>query len=181
MVKLIVGLRNPGSRFEGTRHNVGAVAVREWVSRLDAAEWQVAPWREEADGLAEVLELRTEEMRLWVLLPLTFMNDSGRAVAAFCKYKNIMPEEVVIVHDELELALGEVKWKEGGSASGHNGVRSVQEQVGSQKMRRLRLGIGRPTAQVPIDAFVLQKFLPEEREAVRSMVEQAGNELMKGL
>lgn len=161
---LLVGLGNPGSRYEKTRHNVGIRALRFWVSQQAPDAFWRAVSRFEAE-LAAVGDIT-------VFFPLTNMNDSGRAVAAYTKTNSLTPEQVIIVHDDVELALGEVRWKEGGSAAGHNGVRSVQTAMGVKQILRLRIGIGRPAyaeasagGTPTLRGYVLQPFsAPEEAQ-----------------
>lgn len=137
---LVVGLGNPGSRYEKTRHNVGIRAVRFWQEHADAV------------SAGEVA----------ALFPQTGMNESGKEVAAYARAHTLKPERIILVHDDVELSFGEVRWKEGGSAAGHNGVRSVQAAVGAATMPRLRIGVGRLEA-VELQHYVLQPFsAPEE-------------------
>src|SRR5581483_12302146 len=111
--------------------------------------------------------------------PPTFMNESGEAVASFIKEKALTPSQLIIVHDDLELPFGEVRWKEGGSANGHNGVRSIQEKLSTQEILRLRIGIGRPADDTPIDEFVLQRFSESEEAQLPGIIERAVSELRR--
>lgn len=169
---LVVGLGNPGSRYEKTRHNTGIRAVRFWVE-------QQAPgvsWRAASRFEAEVVEVGD----VTAFFPLTSMNDSGRAVAAFMRAHGIPPEQVILVHDEVALALGEVRWKEGGSAAGHNGVRSVQAAAGVASMPRLRIGVGR-LESVELQRYVLQPFTAEEEAQLPAVFTVAAQLLQQRL
>jgi PTH1 family peptidyl-tRNA hydrolase len=149
---LVVGLGNPGQQFAGTRHNLGQSVLHAF---------------EVPEGVS-------------VYFPEAFMNDCGPDVAAYMKKNGWTLAELVVVHDELELPLGEVAWQKGGSAHGHNGIRSLIAALGSPDFRRLRLGIGRPPEQIPVDRFVLSAFLGEEQAAVAAMKTNA-LELLRGV
>ncbi len=164
---LIIGLGNPGQRFELTRHNLGQRAVENWCRHIHG-EAQVA-WHESAKGLYREANF----LNITCLIPLTFMNDADRAVLAYATVHHIDHAHILIVHDDLELPLGELKMTPGGSAHGHNGVRSIHEALGTQDIARLRLGIGRPLDSSPIDDFVLSSFLPEEKPVVETILMQA--------
>lgn len=161
MKKLVVGLGNPGGKYAHTRHNFGARAVQELVRQLGEAQ--------------------LTEQEVAFLLPVVNMNQSGIAVAEFAQYHNLLPAQILIIHDELELPLGEFKFQEGGGARGHKGVRSVHEKLGTQDVPRLRLGIGRPDfakatsgeANLTISDYVLGEFTLEEELVVEKVVAQA--------
>ena len=166
---VFVGLGNVGAAYDGTRHNMGIEVVRAWVEKNEPGTvWQARPKYE-----AEVVEVRIDGGRVTCLFPLTMMNNSGRAVAAFCQYEAVAAAVVVLVHDELELPLGEVAVTAGGGARGHNGVRSVQAALDTQEIQRVRLGIGRPAEDMPVDRFVLSRFSVEEA-AVREQLLRDG-------
>lgn len=165
-----IGLGNPGARFTRTRHNLGIEAVRAWV-RSQQGEWKTLK-----DIPAEVATIGNE---VTCLVPLTFMNESGEAVASWLKKSSTPIEHMVIIHDDVEVPLGIVRCKAGGSAAGHNGVRSIHAALGIQAMTRLRLGVGRPPAEVATDDYVLAPFLPSEEAAVTGMIEEAGQWLSR--
>ena len=146
-LKLIVGLRNPGQNYALTRHNVGS-----WFVEKLAATYQ-ASFKTEKRLQADIASI--EVCRL--ILPLTFMNVSGQVVAKCCQFFQIAPEEVLVVHDELDLAAGRVKLKSGGGHGGHNGLRDIMQQIGAH-FHRLRFGIGRPShPNQDVSQFVLAK------------------------
>jgi peptidyl-tRNA hydrolase, PTH1 family len=151
---LVVGLGNPGARYRDTRHNLGRRAVELIVDELGGS------WRSRWNG--RVSELRDGDERLALLVPETFMNESGRSVAPALRFYKLPPERLVVVHDELDLELGDVRAKRGGGLAGHNGLRSLAEATGTQDFLRVRIGIGRPERgdRRPVADWVLQPFPP---------------------
>ena len=151
---LVVGLGNPGARYRDTRHNLGRRAVELIADELGGS------WRSRWNG--RVSELRDSDERLGLLVPETFMNESGRSVAPALRFYKLSPERLVVVHDELDLELGDVRAKQGGGLAGHNGLRSLAEALGTQDFLRVRIGIGRPERgdRRPVADWVLQPFPP---------------------
>ena len=151
---LVVGLGNPGARYRDTRHNLGRRAVELIADELGGS------WRSRWNG--RVSELRDSDERLGLLVPETFMNESGRSVAPALRFYKLPPERLVVVHDELDLELGDVRVKQGGGLAGHNGLRSLAEALGTQDFLRVRIGIGRPERgdRRPVADWVLQPFPP---------------------
>jgi PTH1 family peptidyl-tRNA hydrolase len=151
---LVVGLGNPGPRYRDTRHNLGRRAVELIADELGGS------WRSRWQG--RVSELRDSDERLALLVPETFMNESGRSVAPALRFYKLPPERLVVVHDELDLELGDVRAKQGGGLAGHNGLRSLAEALGTQDFLRVRIGIGRPERgdRRPVADWVLQPFPP---------------------
>jgi PTH1 family peptidyl-tRNA hydrolase len=147
---LVVGLGNPGPRYRDTRHNLGRKAVERVAEQLGGS------WRSRWSGLSS--EVRDGDKRLVLLVPETFMNDSGRSVAAALRFTKLPAERLVVVHDELDLELGDVRAKRGGGLAGHNGLRSLADALGTQDFLRVRIGIGRPERgdQRPVADWVLQ-------------------------
>jgi PTH1 family peptidyl-tRNA hydrolase len=151
---LVAGLGNPGARYRDTRHNLGRRAVELIAEELGGS------WRSRWNG--RVSELRDSDERLALLVPETFMNESGRSVAPALRFYKLPPERLVVVHDELDLELGDVRAKQGGGLAGHNGLRSLAEDLGTQDFLRVRIGIGRPERgdRRPVADWVLQPFPP---------------------
>ena len=151
---LVVGLGNPGARYRDTRHNLGRRAVELIADELGGS------WRSRWNG--RVSEPRDSDERLGLLVPETFMNESGRSVAPARRFYKLPPERLVVVHDELDLELGDVRAKQGGGLAGHNGLRSLAEALGTQDFLRVRIGIGRPERgdRRPVADWVLQPFPP---------------------
>lgn len=155
-MKLIVGLGNPGKKYEGTRHNIG----REIVEML--ADFYKAPaFKAEKKFKGLVSEVKINEEKVLLLLPETFMNLSGEAVSAAASYYKVKPEDVLIVQDEMDFEPFQFAFAKGGGAGGHNGLKSVYSHVGDD-VARFRIGIGRP-ANIPAEKYVLQKFGPFEK------------------
>jgi peptidyl-tRNA hydrolase, PTH1 family len=153
-VKLVVGLGNPGPKYERTRHNIGFMAVDE-IARFHGFR---SP-REKFNGLICEGEIGGE--RVVALKPMTFMNNSGESVAPAARFYKIEPADVIVIHDELDLAEGKLRVKRGGGAAGHNGLRSIDAHLGAEYWR-MRLGIGHPGRKDLVLTYVLQNFLPEE-------------------
>jgi peptidyl-tRNA hydrolase, PTH1 family len=152
---LVVGLGNPGREYAETRHNVGFMVAEELARRTGGS------WRGKFSG--ELAEVRLDGMRLALLRPQTFMNESGRSVAAAVRFFKVEPEDLLVVHDEVDLDPGRLQVRLGGGLAGHNGLRSVAKQVGSPDFARLRIGVGRPERgdPRPVADFVLSEFPPE--------------------
>ncbi len=152
---LIAGLGNPGPRYAATRHNIGFLVAEELVERLGGS------FRSKFSG--RLAEVRDGDARLAILCPETFMNLSGRSVGPALRFYKLPPERLVVVHDELDLELGDVRTKAGGGLAGHNGLRSIAEAIGSQDFLRVRIGVGRPDRgePVPVADWLLQPFRPE--------------------
>lgn len=168
-MKLIVGLGNPGAKYERTRHNTGFRAVRAFhtlhIESFDG-------WKRKFD--AEVAEGRLADEKVVLLLPQTFMNLSGDAVIQAVQFWQVPPKDVVLVYDELDIPLGNIRIRPGGSAGGHNGVRSVLERLSTQEVPRIRIGIGTERAEtVPAEDYVLERFSPDEETTLAGAIETA--------
>jgi PTH1 family peptidyl-tRNA hydrolase len=158
---LFVGLGNPGSRYAGNRHNVGFMTVQAIAGRHD-----FAPWRRRFQGLASEGPIGGE--RVLLLLPGTFMNDSGRAVAEAARFYKIGLSDIVVFHDEIDLAPAKVRVKTGGGVAGHNGLRSITAHVGND-YRRVRIGVGHPGVKEMVQHYVLSDFAKDERDWVETL------------
>jgi PTH1 family peptidyl-tRNA hydrolase len=164
MIKLFVGLGNPGTEYEATRHNAGFW----WVDAL-ARELKVSLVPERSYyGL--VARTTVNGQTLWLLEPQTFMNLSGKSVAALARFFKIQPDEILVAHDELYVVPGKAKLKFGGSHAGHNGLRDIHAQLGTGDYWRLRLGIGHPGVKSEVIHWVLKKPSQEQREAMEDCV-----------
>jgi peptidyl-tRNA hydrolase, PTH1 family len=152
---LVVGLGNPGPEYARTRHNLGFMVT----DRL-AEAWS-GSWRSKFSG--RVAEARDGDLRLALLQPLTFMNVSGRSVAAAMRFYKLAPDALVVVHDEIDLEVGDVRAKWGGGLAGHNGLRSLRESLGTADFARVRIGVGRPERgdRRPVADWVLTPFPAE--------------------
>jgi PTH1 family peptidyl-tRNA hydrolase len=159
MIRLLVGLGNPGPEYEATRHNAGFWWIDAAARELGAT---LLPERAYSGLAARVNRNGT----VWLLQPMTYMNLSGKSVAALARFYKIAPEEILVVHDELDLLPGQVKLKLGGSHAGHNGLKDIVAQLGSADFWRLRLGIGHPGVKAEVINYVLKKPSPEHRKAI---------------
>jgi len=166
MIRLLVGLGNPGPEYAATRHNAGFWWLDAAAKQLGTA---LVPQRSFFGNVARVSR---PDGPVWLLEPMTFMNESGRSVAALARFFKVAPEEILVAHDELDLVPGHVKIKFGGSAGG-NGVKDIQAQLGSADFWRLRLGIGHPGNRAEVVDYVLRKPTAEHREAIHSCIEQS--------
>jgi PTH1 family peptidyl-tRNA hydrolase len=167
MIRLLVGLGNPGPEYENTRHNAGFWFIDEAARKLGVS---LSPERSYF-GLAA--RANRPDGPVWLLEPLTFMNLSGKSVAALARFFKIAPSEILVAHDELDLQPGQVKIKLGGSAAGHNGLKDIQAQLGSADFWRLRLGIGHPGVKAEVVDYVLRKPIALHREAIDKSIEQS--------
>src|SRR3982751_2904630 len=167
MIRLIVGLGNPGAEYAPTRHNAGFWFVDEVADRLKVS---LAPERGYF-GLAARTNVAGRP--LWLLEPTTFMNLSGKSVAALARFFKIAPEEILVAHDELDLQPGHVKLKLGGSHAGHNGLKDVHAPLGTGDYWRLRIGIGHPGVRAEVVDYVLKQPSPEHRVEIQKAIEQA--------
>lgn len=167
MIRLLVGLGNPGAEYEATRHNAGFWFIDEVARALKVS---LAPERSYF-GLAA--RANTAHGTVWLLEPMTYMNASGKSVAALARFFKIAPNEILVAHDELDIPPGQVKMKLGGSHAGHNGLKDIHAQLGSADYWRLRLGIGHPCVKAEVVNYVLKKPSAEHREAIDKSIEQA--------
>ena len=167
MIRLLVGLGNPGPEYEATRHNAGFWFV-DAVARQ--AKVTLVPERSYF-GLAA--KMSTPHGPVWLLEPMTYMNVSGKSVAALARFFKIAPDEILVVHDELDLMPGQAKLKLGGSHAGHNGLKDIHAQLGSADYWRLRLGIGHPGVKAEVVDYVLRKPPKEQREAIEQSITQS--------
>jgi peptidyl-tRNA hydrolase, PTH1 family len=163
-LQLWVGLGNPGDRHARQRHNVGFMAAE----RIAAAH-RFAAWRSRFQGVVAEGELGGE--RVLLLKPLTYMNDSGRSVAEAARFLKIPPADVVVLHDELDLAPFKVRAKLGGGVAGHNGLRSIDAHLGTRDFRRVRLGIGHPGSKERVLGHVLGDFAKAEQEGLQALLD----------
>ena len=167
MIRLFVGLGNPGAEYAATRHNAGFW----WIDAL-ASKWR-ANLALERSYHGHVARVNRAEGPVWLLQPMTYMNRSGLAVAALARFYKVAPGEILVVHDELDLQPGQSKLKLGGSAAGHNGLKDIQAQLGTQDFWRLRLGIGHPGVKAEVVDYVLRKPSAEQREAIAISIERS--------
>jgi len=167
-LKLIVGLGNPGTEYDRTRHNAGA----DWIDEL--ARQFGAPLNFEQRYFGKVARINIGGQDVRLLVPTTFMNRSGQSVAAICKFFKITPEEILVAHDELDLAPGICKLKIGGGHGGHNGLRDIISALGNSKnFTRLRIGIGHPGNSKLVANYVLKRASQDDQVAIESSCDRA--------
>ena len=177
MIKLFVGLGNPGPEYEATRHNAGFW----WIDALSRE--LKAPLSLDKNYHGQVARTTLNGQTVWLLKPLTFMNLSGKSVAALARFFKVLPGEVLVAHDELDIVPGQVKLKFGGSHAGHNGLRDIHAQLGSADYWRLRIGVGHPGVKAEVINWVLKKPSQEHRIAIEECIDRslkAVPELLKG-
>ena len=166
-IKMMVGLGNPGSEYEQTRHNAGF-----WF--IDELAWQYkATLKEEKKFFGSVARISISGSDLWLLKPSTFMNRSGQAVAALAQFYKIKPEEILVVHDELDIPCGRIKFKLGGGNGGHNGLKDIQARLGTPDFYRLRLGIDHPGDRNLVVGYALNKPSPEHRQQIDEAINKS--------
>jgi peptidyl-tRNA hydrolase, PTH1 family len=163
-IRLVVGLGNPGKEYERTRHNAGF-----WLVERFAASSGVALRK---DPKYQALVGRMEG-GAWLLLPQSFMNASGRAVQMLAGFFKVQPEEILVVHDELDFAPGTARIKQGGGIAGHNGLKDISQRIGSHDYWRLRIGVGRPATAPEMADYVLHKPSLEEKQAIDAAIDNA--------
>ncbi len=169
MAFLIVGLGNPGREYEYTKHNIG------WDIFEKLPFYNDLNWKEKSKGLWASVEYNDE--KFYFLKPQTYMNLSGESIIPFANYFKIPQENVLIIHDELDLNYGTVAFKNGGGLAGHNGLKSIASQFGNQNFKRLRIGIGRPV-HGDVSNWVLSRFAGEEAEFFEVYLEKASKALL---
>jgi PTH1 family peptidyl-tRNA hydrolase len=175
---LIVGLGNPGEKYAGNRHNLGFWAVEE-LAEKEGLEWKSS--RESLIAIRETLMIITK--------PQTFMNASGFAVVKLAKFYKIKPENIWIIHDEIDLPLGKLKIRFGGGTAGHRGIASIMEQLGTDQFARFRLGVGRPFSKVQagrgkdreVERYVLRNFSNKEKNEIKSLLKRTIEAIECGL
>ena len=167
-MKLVVGLGNPGSQYSGTRHNVGFDVIAELVRR-----WQ--PGKSQVKFQAEIWEAFTSSGKVLLASPMTFMNRSGEAVQQIAGFWQIASDDVIVACDDMNLPLGTLRWRAGGSSGGQKGLADILLRLGTEQIPRLRLGVGRPPGQMDAAAWVLARFRSEERNEAEIMTKLAAD------
>ncbi len=163
---LIVGLQNPGSEYDGTRHNLGAEVVAAIAP--DTRFKRARRW-----GRASVAPVRIGDREVILALPRTFMNQSGDAVGSLVRYYGVDGDDLLVIHDDIDLPFGKMRVQFGGGGGGHNGVRSVVRSLGSEDFWRLKIGVGRPPAHLDPADYVLKRFSKVERDAMDDVLIRA--------
>lgn len=165
-IKLIIGLRNPGSAYEQTRHNAGGWLVNALAQRNNAH------FKTDKKMQAEIADFEINNNQCKLILPLTFMNHSGQATRAISQFYRILPEEILVVHDELDLPTGRIKLKTDGGHGGHNGLRDITTLLGSAAFHRLRIGIGHPGHRDLVHQYVLTKPSVHDKQQIYDAIDR---------
>ncbi len=163
-IKLVAGLGNPGREYEDTRHNAGF----SFVERL--ASLNKLALRSEAKFFGKTAHVRVAGDDVWLIAPQTFMNRSGQGVSAIANFYKIVPEQILVVHDELDLPPGSAKMKFGGGVAGHNGLKDIAARLGTHDFWRLRIGIGHPGDRDAVTDFVLERASRDEQSLIDGAV-----------
>ncbi|MBW1850190.1 MAG: aminoacyl-tRNA hydrolase [Deltaproteobacteria bacterium] len=163
---LVVGLGNSGSKYENTRHNIGFRAIELWCRNLGV--------RLSGHGFqSKNTQVRFRDKKVMLLCPLTFMNRSGEAVRACADYYDLEPGNTLVIHDDIDLPVGRVKVVKDSGSGGHKGVKSIIDYLGSTHFQRIKIGIGRPRYNEPIEDYVLSPFYKDERDIIEDVLRMA--------
>lgn len=163
-MKVIIGLGNPGKKYENTRHNVGFMAIDK-ISE----QWNIPVAQEKFRAL--VGEGRIDSERVLLVKPLTYMNLSGESVAEIMKFYKLLPDDIFVIYDDLDLPVGQLRLREKGSAGGHNGIKSLIAHLGTQEFKRAKIGINRPLPGRSVSDYVLSEFSKSEQPLIAEAVE----------
>lgn len=169
-MKLIVGLGNPGKKYENTRHNTGFAVIDRTLAKLNAE-------LDKNKFNADYTMINRNGEKIYILKPLTYMNLSGEAVVPFMKYFGIEPEDLVVVHDDLDLPVGKIRLRQSGSCGGQNGMRNIIDLLGDSNIKRIRVGIGKDPL-IPVVDYVLGKTKKEDLEVCNQALDKASDALI---
>ena len=163
-MKIIAGLGNPGAEYAHTKHNVGFMLVDVLAEKLGAASWK-------EDFFSALTEVRIGGEKVFLVKPLTYMNNSGEALGPMLSYYKLDVDDLVVVHDDMDIPAGMVRIRKKGSSGGHNGIKSIIAHVGSEDFARVRIGIGRPPAGWTVIHHVLAPFSTEDTPKIRAAID----------
>lgn len=171
-MKLIIGLGNPGEKYKKTRHNTGFMALNDLARALRAATFSLHP-----KFNAEISETMVENEKIILAKPQTFMNESGKAAEATSDYYKISANDIIVIHDDLDIALGEYKIAKNRSSAGHKGVQSIIDALGTKDFTRIRIGIKIAENKIPTEKFVLENFTNDEEKIINEVIEKICKEI----
>ncbi|MFC3932502.1 aminoacyl-tRNA hydrolase [Streptococcus dentapri] len=166
MTKLLIGLGNPGSKYHETKHNVGFMAIDSLVKDLSLS------FSEEKHFKALIASTFLNGEKIYFVKPITFMNESGQAVHTLLTYYNIKIEDMIIIYDDLDMEVGKIRFRQKGSAGGHNGIKSIIKHIGTQEFDRIKIGIGRPKSGMTVVNHVLSKFDEENHLIILKAIDK---------
>ena len=169
MVKMIVGLGNPGSKYNDTKHNIGFMAIDRIVKNLDVN------FTEDKNFKAEIGSDFINGEKIYFIKPTTFMNNSGIAVKALLTYYNISIKDMIIIYDDLDMEVGKIRFRQKGSAGGHNGIKSIIAHLGTQEFDRIKVGIGRQNGRMTVINHVLGKFDKNDEIMISNTLDKVDN------
>ena len=165
-MKLIVGLGNIGDKYTFTRHNAGFMVLDSWALSENIS------FKQESKFKAFIAKIKYNSEDIILVKPTTYMNLSGEAVIAICNFYKIKPEDILVIFDDLSIDLGKLRFRANGSDGGHNGIKSIIQQMGTKEIKRLKFGIG-PQPPIPSEAFVLQNFSSEQLPLLKESLNKA--------
>lgn len=172
---LIIGLGNPGKKYEHTRHNVGFLTLDELADLLGA------DFKNKKDLSGLISETTINNRNVFLLKPTTFMNLSGEAAVKTARFLRIPKKKITVIFDDVNLPLGTIRVRESGSAGGHNGMKSIIEHLKSEEIRRVRIGVGRPTtSEIPLDKWVLGEWGKTEQKIITEAVREVAKKIVDG-
>lgn len=184
-MKIIIGLGNPGEKYSGTRHNIGFETLDHLLKKYEPL--QDSKWDDSKKTKSEIKKLSIKKLNTLLAKPQTHMNNSGMAASLLVQYYKVKPEDIIIIHDELDLPLGKIQIRFGGGSAGHNGVESVINSLGTDKFLRIRMGVGKPIRidgskfdqkrRESIEHYVLERFSATEHHEVRTMIKHVQKNL----
>ena len=184
-MKIIIGLGNPGEKYDNTRHNLGFETLDYLLKKYEPLN--ESTWEESKKTKSQIKRLSIKKINALLAKPQTYMNNSGMAVSLLLKYHKVEPEDIVIVHDELDLPLGKIQIRFGGGTAGHNGLESVIKSLGTDKFLRIRMGVGKPIRidgskfdqkrHHSVEQYVLEPFQEQEHHEVRTMIKHVQKNL----
>ena len=185
-MKIIIGLGNPGKEYENTRHNIGFFFVDKLRELWNFSDWEFNK-KFNAEISKSIYELRTKNQELLLAKPATYMNLSGEAVQAILTFYKLTPDDIIVIHDDLDIAVGKYKIATDSSSAGHNGVQNIIDTLGTQKFKRIRIGIGTEAStedsaekcRLGAHDYVLDKFSEEEVEQIKKIFEDILSEIKK--
>jgi len=171
-MKLIVGLGNPDKKYQNTRHNLGQKIIIDYVEKFYKTSLINKP-----NLSAKIYEIGQGSDKTIFAIPTEYMNNSGITVQKIVNFYKILPQDVYIIHDDLDIELGDSKWQFDRGPAGHNGIKSIIENLGTQQFNRIRIGIGKPQNNTPVEDYVLQPFSLEEQNTIKTLIPKIFEEI----
>jgi len=181
-MKIIIGLGNPGEKYVRNRHNTGFIVIDKLRKKWDFPEFKLEK-KFNSDISEGLLKIQNSKSKILLIKPQTFMNRSGEAVQKILSFYNLTPSDLVLIHDDLDIEIGNYKISKDSSAAGHNGIQDIFDKLGTQEIKRMRVGVeiegGRENRKLPGEAFVLQDFTDSEYEKVIKLTKEISKELFQ--